>query len=287
MFLYPGVPDNGADNRIAASSASSATSNVVSTSSISTTFSLLQSDRTGSGSAQVGGLTNNVISQVSGTSIKNSTQMNTGGDSTLSTSIVPVNAFGYSSHADASSGGVSFQRPVQDSEPNIRLGAFKSISSSAASDNKKASANPGARPAATKGHPQSTGGISKGQYTYHSYRQSSEQHHAAQSTAFGSQNGSASSDQSAMPDARSASQSEGRPVKNTATDAVQDYEHPEADRPASPSGSSRDDQSLTAAGNLQSGSHSGEVSDTQHASEEQPQLNASEGNPSRSARIST
>ena len=91
--------------------------------------------------------------------------MNIGDDSTLSASIVPINAFGYSSHADVSSGGVSFERPVQDSEPNTRLGAFKSRSSSAARDNRKASANPGARPAATKGHPQSTGGISKRQYT--------------------------------------------------------------------------------------------------------------------------
>ena len=308
--------------------------------------------------------------------------MSIGGDSTLSTSVIPVNASGYSLQADVSSGGVPVERPVQDSEPNIRLAAFKSRSSSTAGHDKQASANPGARPAATKGQPQSTTGLFKGQYTYHPHRQSSEQHHAAQSTAFGSQNGSTSGEQSAMPDAQSASQSEGRagedtangslggpstgvtttnaqgshvvhmfpvavirvPIKTTnnmgqsmtteslstaaatasisdvitsindsgstvlqtscvpaveytitnsegstvivksavvpsraPSAALQDYAGPQEDRPASPSGSYPDDQSLTGAENLQSESHTGEASDIQHASEEQPQPNASEG----------
>ena len=181
--------------------------------------------------ARTSDLENNKISQVSDTSRSTSTQMSIGGDSTLSTSVVPVGALGYSSQAEFSLGGVSVKRPVQDPEPNIRLAAFKPISSSTAGVDKHAFANPGARPAATKGQPQSTAGISKGQYTYHPHRQSSGQHHAAQNTAFGS----------------------------------------------SPSGSYPDDQSPTAAGNLQSGSHSGEASDIQHASEEQPQPNGSEG----------
>ena len=308
--------------------------------------------------------------------------MSIGGDSTLSTSIIPVNASGYSLQANFSSGGVSLERPVQDSEPNIRLAAFKPRSSSSAGDDKQASAIPGARPAATKGQPQSTTGPSKGRHTYHPYRQSSEQHRAAQSTASGSKNGSTSSEQSAMPDTQFASQSEGRlgedtangsfggpltevtttnaqgshvvhmfpvavirvPVRTTnnmgqsmtteslstaaatasisdvitsindsgstvlqtscvpaveytitnpegsrvivksevvpsraPSAAVQDYPSPGEDRPASPFGSYPDDQSPTAAGNLQSGSPSAKASDIQHASEEQPQPNASEG----------
>ena len=151
MFFYRDAPGNGADNPVTAFSASSATFNGVSTSSRLTASISLQSGRAASGSVQAGSLTNNHISQVSDMSRSTPTHMSIGGDSTLSTSIIPVNASGFSLQADVSSGGTSIERPVQDSEPKFRLAAFKPRSLSSAGDDKQASANPGARPAATKG----------------------------------------------------------------------------------------------------------------------------------------
>ena len=100
---------------------------------------------------------------------------------------------------------------MQNSEPNIRLAAFKLGSTSTADDDKQALGKPGARPVATKGQPKSTTGVSSGQITYHSHRQSLEHQEVTQSTPFHNQNASAFGEQSGMPKVQSATQSEGRP----------------------------------------------------------------------------
>ena len=209
------TPSSGADNSTPAYSASSATLDGYSTTSGSTATSSLPSDAAASGSAQAGGPARIFLSPVSGKFRRISTHLSVGGNSTLSTSIVPANASDSSSQADVSSVDESSERPVQDSEPNIRLATSRLGSSLTAGDDEQTYGNPRARPAATRAQARSTTGVFNGELIYRPHQQPPEYHNVAQSTPFRYHHGSASGERSTVSVAQSVVQSEGQPGEDS------------------------------------------------------------------------
>ena len=209
------TPSSGADNSTPAYSASSATLDGYSTTSGSTATSSLPSDAAASGSAQAEGPARIFLSPLSGKSRRISTHLSVGGNSTLSTSIVPANASDSSSQADVSSVDESSERPVQDSEPNIRIVTSRSGSSLTAGDDEQTYGNPRARPAATRAQARSTTGVFNGEIIYRPHQQPPEYHNVAQSTPFRYHHGSASGERSTVSVAQSVVESEGRPGEDS------------------------------------------------------------------------
>ena len=213
--LDSSTPSSGADSSTAAYSASSATHDGHSTTSGSTTTSSLPSDAAASRPEQAGGPARIFLSPVSSKSRRFSTHLSVGGNSTLSTSIVPANASDPLSQADVSSVDKSSERPIQDTEPNIRLATSTSGSLLTAGDDKQTYGNPGAKPAATRAQARSTTGVFNGELIYRPHQKPPEYDHVAQSTPFRYQHGSASGERSTVSVTQSVLQSEGQPGEDS------------------------------------------------------------------------
>lgn len=209
--LDSSTSSSGANNSAAVYSASSATLDGHSTTNGSTATSSLPSDAAPSKSEQAGGPAIIFLLPVSGKSRGISTHLSVGGNSTLSTFIVPANASDSSSQADVSSADESSERPAQNSEPNIRLATSRSGSLSTAGDDEQAHGSPAARPAATRSQARSTTGDFNGKFSYRPHQKPPEYHNVAQSTPVSYQYGSASGERSTVSIAQSVSQSEGQP----------------------------------------------------------------------------
>lgn len=126
--------DIGADSISMASSASSTAIGDQSAISMPTTSSLLPSNAVTFTSEQGEVLTNDYPSEASGTLRGISRYLSGGGDSTLSTSVVPAKASRPLAPADVSSDGESARGPIPGSEPNHRHAISRLRYSSTAGD---------------------------------------------------------------------------------------------------------------------------------------------------------